>query len=209
MIENLLKKAMQRLLAENPGAVAELLKKAVLALLGDEGFVRQVREKVEAAIAEGKKEEAPQEAEAPVEEPWMPEGESAAAAPEASGAPALDWCWGGFNGSKAAESGEARIKGLRVTSSGLSYSWEKGGCEALGASGKDDAGHTLACLFLEDGRGGKFDWISTSRTSRSFENIEGRYNGWDPAAFKASRKLYFCVCSADGKRRTNLIEAAR
>lgn len=120
-------------------------------------------------------------------------------------APALKWCWGGLDGSKATETDKARIKNLRVSSSGLSYDWETGGCEALGATSREDASHTIACLFLEDGRGGKFDWISTSRRTRDFANIKGGYNGWSKSAFAASRRVWFCICSKDGRTRTNLI----
>lgn len=128
---------------------------------------------------------------------------SADAAPFAS----LKWPWGGFDGSKAALSDRARIKALKVTASGLSYSWESGGCEDLGASSKTDAS-CLACLFCFDGsawRGGKFEWISTSRTSRSTGNIESGYNGWDAAAFRSAKAHAFCIVSKDGRRRTNVI----
>lgn len=120
---------------------------------------------------------------------------------------ALRWPWGGFDGSKAALSDKARIKALKVTASGLSYAWESGGCEDLGASSKTDAS-CLACFFCFDGsawRGGKFEWISTSRTSRSTGNIESGYNGWDAAAFRSAKAHAFCIVSKDGRRRTNVI----
>lgn len=133
--------------------------------------------------------------------------ETADTKPVDDGSSKLNWCWGGFNGSKAKESDRARIKNLKVSSSGMSYSWESGGCEALGASSEHDASKTLACLFLEDGRGGKFDWISTDRHSRSFHNIDEGYCGWSKSAFEKSRKVWFCICSSNGKLRTNLISA--
>lgn len=138
-------------------------------------------------------------------------GEEAPSDPgeQPAAAPAVTWCWGGFNGSRAVEVSGARIKNLKVTGSGLSYQWEKGGCEELGATSKTDCDHTVACLFIEDGRGGKFDWISTSRLTRDLKNVETGYKGWDAAAFKASKRLNFCICSHDGKRRTNFIEAER
>ena len=128
---------------------------------------------------------------------------SADAAPFAS----LKWPWGGFDGSKAALSDKARIKALKVTASGLSYAWESGGCEDLGASSKTDAS-CLACLFCFDGsawRGGKFEWISTSRTGRDLKNIESGHNGWDAAAFRSAKAHAFCIVSKDGRRRTNVI----
>lgn len=120
---------------------------------------------------------------------------------------ALRWPWGGFDGSKAALSDKARIKALKVTASGLSYAWESGGCEDLGASSRTDAS-CLACLFCFDGsawRGGKFEWISTSRTSRDLKNIETGYSGWDAAAFRSAKAHAFCIVSEDGRRRTNVI----
>ncbi len=116
----------------------------------------------------------------------------------------LKFCWGGFGGSKAKISGRARIKNLKVTGKGISYGWEAGGCEDLGAANASDAS-CLACLFVEDGRGGKFDWISTSRRTRDLKNIETGYGGWDASAFKASKRFYFCIVSKDGKTRTNVI----
>lgn len=120
---------------------------------------------------------------------------------------ALRWPWGGFDGSKAALSDKARIKALKVTASGLSYAWGSGGCEDLGASSKTDAS-CLACLFCFDGsawRGGKFEWISTSRTGRDLKNIESGHNGWDAAAFRSAKAHAFCIVSKDGRRRTNVI----
>ena len=128
---------------------------------------------------------------------------SADAAPFAS----LKWPWGGFDGSKAALADKARVKSLKVTRSGLSYSWASGGCEDLGASSRTDAS-CLACLFCFDGsawRGGKFDWISTSRTGRDLKNIESGYNGWDAAAFRSAKAHAFCIVSKDGRKRTNVI----
>lgn len=119
----------------------------------------------------------------------------------------LDWCWGGFKGGGAQLDDKARIMGLRVTSSGLSYSWMSGGCENLGASSKEDAA-CLACLFCLVGgkwRGGKFDWISTSRLSRDFKNISEGYNGWDRQAVSKADKFAFVIVSRDGKKRTNVI----
>lgn len=135
--------------------------------------------------------------------------DSGSASAPATFSPALDFRYGGFKGESAKEVAGCRIGSLRVSGSGLSYRWEKGGCEALGASGPTDYSQTVACAFYEDGGrwvGGKFDWISTSRTSRSFENIKSGYNGWDAAAFFGAKRHGFCIVSKDGKRRSNFIE---
>lgn len=131
------------------------------------------------------------------------------ASPNTAAAPAIAWKYGGVDGSKSAETAAARIGSLRIGSGGLSYKWEKGGCEALGATSRTDCDHTLACAFWWDGSrwiGGKFDWISTSRTTRDWKNISGRYHGWDPDKFFAAPKVAFCIMSADGRKRSNLIE---
>ena len=136
------------------------------------------------------------------------EAETSAAAPAADAVnfAALKWCWGAFDGSKAAEDAGARIGSLKVSASGLSYKWEKGGCERLGASSASDAS-CLACLFCSDGsawRGGKFDWISTSRTTRDMKNVEDGYNGWDAGTFRSAKAYAFVIVSKDGRKRTNV-----
>ena len=139
-------------------------------------------------------------------------GEGAQASSDSPSSPSspvvLDFRYGGFKGDKAAEDPATQIKGFKFSSSGMGYSWAKGDLSNWGLA-RTDAG-ALACAFYEDpatGRwiGGKFDWISTSRTTRSWENIRGHYNGWDPDAFFAAKKHAFCIVSRDGKRRTNLI----
>lgn len=139
--------------------------------------------------------------EAPAETP-------AAQTPSASPAAApLVFRYGGFDGSRAAEDPATQIAGLHISRSKLSYKWAKGNLGNWGLA-DTDAG-ALACAFYWDGKqwiGGKFDWISTSRTTRGFENIYGHYNGWNPDAFWAASKRAFCIVSRDGRKRTNLIE---
>ena len=142
--------------------------------------------------------------------PESPAGEAPSSPPSA---PRLVFRYGGFDGGKAAESPSARIRSLKLSSAGLSYAWDSGGCEDLGAASKTDYSQTLACAFYwSDAEnawiGGKFDWISSSRTTRDWKNIRERYNGWDPDAFFGSSRVAFCIVSKDGRRRTNLIEGA-
>lgn len=121
----------------------------------------------------------------------------------------LDFRYGGFKGGKAKEVEDCRISSLKVGSDKMSYKWLKGGCEALGATSREDYDHTVACAFYWDGSrwvGGKFDWVSTSRTYRDFENIRTGYGGWDAVAFFRATKHAFCIVSVDGKKRSNLIE---
>ena len=122
----------------------------------------------------------------------------------------LDFCWGGFKKKNAKVA--ANIKNLSVKASGMSYSWSAGGCESLGASDKGDAGKTLACLFCRiDGKwkGGKFDWISTSRTTRDFKNIKEGYNGWDKQAIDKASEYAFCIVSTVKDLRTNVISCKK
>ena len=124
----------------------------------------------------------------------------------------LNWSMGGFRGAGALQHSGAVIGSLSVKSNGMSYKWVSGGCEALGATSQGDADHTLACLFYLDAsgkwQGGKFDWISTSRTTRDFKNIHDGYNGWSPSAFAAATEYAFVIVGTNG-RRTNVIRFAR
>ena len=137
------------------------------------------------------------------------EGPAMSPAPGAV-APPIAWKCGGFDGSKAREDPATQIRGLRISGDGLSYRWAAGDLSNWGLS-RTDAG-ALACAFWWDGSrwvGGKFDWISTSRLTRDFKNIRDRYHGWDPDAFLNAKRRAFCIVSADGRKRTNLLEETR
>lgn len=121
----------------------------------------------------------------------------------------LSWCWGGFNGALAALNRACVIANLKVDKNKMTYNWVNGSCQSLaGASSASDYSQSLACLFvLNNGqwRGGKFDWISTSRTTRGFENIHDGYNGWDANVFADAEAYAFVIASRDGKHRTNVV----
>lgn len=117
--------------------------------------------------------------------------------------------YGGFDGSKATEDPATQIRAFKFSSSGMSYAWAKGDLGNWGLA-HTDAG-ALACAFYWSDKeqawiGGKFDWISSSRLTRSWENVRERYNGWDPDAFFSAKRHAFCIVSKDGRRRTNLVE---
>ena len=123
----------------------------------------------------------------------------------------LSWPWGGFKGAGARLDAKARIFNLSVKANGMTYKWMQGGCENLGASSREDAA-CLACLFVLIGgkwQGGKFDWISTSRTSRDFKNISEGYCGWRKDAIAKASKYAFVIVSKDGARRTNVIACGK
>lgn len=118
----------------------------------------------------------------------------------------LDWRYGGFNGASAKHDPAVIIKDLRINGSGMSYAWQSGNCEALGASSRTAADCIAALFCLVDGKwvGGKFEWISTSRLTRSWHNIDG-YNGWSRSVFDAAKKYAFVIVSRDGRSRSNVI----
>lgn len=137
--------------------------------------------------------------------------EAAPSSAPAAASVALDFRYGGFRGGKAAEDPRCRISGLKVGSDSLSIKWETG-IPADWKRGSTEKGPMiLACAFYFDdasGRwiGGKFDWIDEHRSSRSLENVHAGYCGWNAAAWRAARRHAFCVVSADGKHRSNLLE---
>jgi hypothetical protein len=124
----------------------------------------------------------------------------------------LNWSHGGFNGSKAVLNPVAVIGNLSVSSGGLSFRWISGNCQTLGASSSGDIDKTLACMFYRDSggrwQGGKFDWISTSRLTRDFKNVDSGYQGWNAAAFRSASEVAFVVVGLNG-RRSNVITARK
>lgn len=143
----------------------------------------------------------------------LPDTPTADASKDAVDYSLLQWSHGGFNGAGAMLHPETTIGSLSITSSGMSYRWVAGGCEQLGASNRGDYNSTLACLFYKDPsgqwRGGKFDWISTSRTTRDFKNIHTGYVGWDSAACFAATDYAFVIVSVRNGTRTNVITTRR
>lgn len=120
---------------------------------------------------------------------------------------AFRWQFGGVDGSRA-KLDKPRISKLKMGRDGLSFRWEVG-LQAWGLA--DGEAGALACLFVttEKGEivGGKFDWISTSRSGRSLENALTGYNGWSLAGVGDKCTVFFVVVSASGKQRSNVITA--
>ena len=137
---------------------------------------------------------------------------SSPSSPDAVEFSALRWDYGGFGGKGAVAVNGCTISGLKVSSSGMGYKWERGGCEQLGASSRT-AADCIAAIFVRgsDGlwRGGKFDWISTSRTTRDFKNISEGYNGWPPDSIKTATAYAFVIVSRDGRKRSNVISQGK
>lgn len=119
----------------------------------------------------------------------------------------LVWQFGGVDASGAVPDGPA-IQMLRCSAEEMSFDWVRDlSCWGLA---HDDAA-ALACLFVQTADdewiGGKFEWISSSRNRRSFENVFEGYNGWNLAGVPRSAMVAFVVVSRDGSRRSNVISA--
>lgn len=140
--------------------------------------------------------------------PITPSTEAETATADEADFSKFDFCWGGFKGGSAKLDDKAIIKNLNVNVGGnkMTYSWAR-----LWGMDFTEAG-ALACLFIPDGNkwvGGKFDWISESRTSRDLKNIKEGYNGWNWNKFSSATKFAFVIVSGDGKKRTNVITYSR
>lgn len=120
----------------------------------------------------------------------------------------LVFCYGNFPANNAVEDSEVQIKDFRMDSRYIYYSWAKNDLSRWGYAYTEAS--ALACAFFFDEesktwKGGKFEWISTSRLSRDMTNLLTGYGGWDCKKFLAAKKHGFCIVSKDRSRRTNLI----
>lgn len=120
----------------------------------------------------------------------------------------LKWVFGGMDGSRARQD-VLKIADLGFGSNGLSYRWAGPTLESWDL--KLTQADAIACVFFKnnDGKwvGGKFDWISTSRTTRSFNNIRDGYKGWSLADIPNPTQGAFVIISSSGKLRTNVLAA--
>ena len=116
----------------------------------------------------------------------------------------LNWQCGGING-KTATLSDVRISNLVVNKpNNMTLNWDVG-MEVWGYPNAAATG--IACLFCKvNGKwiGGKFEWISTSRTFRDFKNIKGSYAGWKPTYLNVS-EFAFVVLNVTGSQRSNVI----
>lgn len=65
------------------------------------------------------------------------------------------------------------------------------------------------CMFhKKDGKwhGGFYEWISTSRTTRNWANIKGKYKGWKWEEIPNGAEAAFVIISKDEKKRTNVLK---
>ena len=148
-------------------------------------------------------------------EPDKPAPETPAPETPADPAPSVDqvdfallkWQYGGVNAG-GAKLDSPRLSGLSCNGRSVSYRWDVG-MSGWGL-GNGDAGAVCAAFFLRDGQwiGGKFDWVSVSRTNRELKHCE-YYSNWGSSGIKLPwrGKVAFVVVSADGKRRSNILVA--
>lgn len=120
----------------------------------------------------------------------------------------LVWQYGDFNASNA-KLDAVRISSLRTDGRNLSYKWDLG--LNVWGLGYNDPGAICAVFFEQsDGSwiGGKFDWVSTSRSSRELKHVES-YKNWPSSGIKLPHtgRVAFVVTSADGRRRSNVLVA--
>lgn len=116
----------------------------------------------------------------------------------------LRWTYGGVNGSGAVQSGVS-ISGLSMGKNSLSFTYNRN-LSAWGYSNGDAS--ALACFFVQksDGSwvGGKFDWISSSRTSRDLSHTRN-YNGWNLSGVPNPCKCAFVIVDKGLKKRSNVL----
>jgi hypothetical protein len=117
----------------------------------------------------------------------------------------FNWTFGGVNGSNAAQTG-VKISNLSFSDSGLSFKYDAD-LSAWGMAHGDS--NAYACLFVKksDGSwvGGKFDWISSSRTTRSFAGHVPGYSGWTLADVPNPCEAAFVIVDGGRTRRSNVV----
>lgn len=116
----------------------------------------------------------------------------------------LNWSYGGVNGSGASQDGVV-IADLACSKDGMSFRYVTD-MSAWGRRRGEAADY--CCFFVQksDGTwvGGKFDWISSSRTTRDFAHLRG-YNGWTLSGVPNPCNVAFLILNHDCKRRSNVI----
>ena len=120
----------------------------------------------------------------------------------------LDFRYGGFDGSAAKEDARCVLGSPKITQANISYKWESGIPSDWKRFTTSKGPMVVACAFYwDDGKwvGGKMDWTDENRTSRACDHIHDGYNGWKADGWDAAKERAFCVVSADGKFRSNLI----
>jgi len=146
--------------------------------------------------------------------PATAEGEAATSQPRQEPeavALQLDFRYGGFKGGSAKEDSRCRIGSPKITKDKISWKWETK-IPSDWKRGSTSKGPMVisAAFYWDDSSkrwvGGKMDWCDEARTSRATGHIYGGYNGWKSEGWDKAKRRAFCVVSADGKWRSNLVE---
>lgn len=124
----------------------------------------------------------------------------------------LNWVYGGLTGVKS-EYSLATITGLSASGNNMSYKWTVDSVTATKALNSADKvkADLVACLFVKNSSGkwvgGKFEWISVSRTTRQFGNILNKhYNGWSLNGVPNPCDCAFVIVNPVTKTRTNVVK---
>lgn len=128
--------------------------------------------------------------------------------PKSPSSPVLVFRYGGFDGSTAKEDARCVLGSPKITKDKISYKWESGIPSDWKRFTTSKGPMVVACAFYwDDGKwvGGKMDWTDEARTVRDATHIHDGYNGWQSAGWDSASRRAFCVASADGKFRSNLI----
>lgn len=126
---------------------------------------------------------------------------------QVAGSPIKISSFGHPNSSGAVEDPHVQIKNFKMSRSGMSYSWASTTKLEVWGLPYTQAG-ALAVAGWFDGKEwkcAKFDWISSSRTTRDWINVNSGYNGFNPNAFFGAQKHCFFIMSSDGRKRSNII----
>lgn len=146
--------------------------------------------------------------------PSAPAAAAAEDPDDAAGLPAdevpfssLSWTYGRTNGANAQPS-EVSIAGLSMGADSLRFGYTSD-LSSWGLASTDAS--AIACLFVQrsDGSwvGGKFDFISSSRTFRSLTNVMSGYGGWSLSGVPNPCQAAFVIIDRNGSRRSNVISA--
>lgn len=139
----------------------------------------------------------------PADKPYAP---AYGGIPDAVDFSLLNWKYGGSAGKGAVIDERVQIELRKIEPHKIHYKFLSG----LNAWGLEhqQADALIAAFVLNDKGewvGGKFDWVSTSREDRSFENVYEGYNGWSLSGVPNPTQLALVVYNKNGSRRSNVV----
>ena len=118
----------------------------------------------------------------------------------------LQWTYGGFDG-KNAQLDAVRLSGLRSDGNNVWYKFDTD--LTVWGMPHTEAGGAIFAVFIERSpgvwTGGKFDWVSSSRTHRELKHLTN-YNGWHES-LPIRGRVACVIVSANRARRSNVVVA--